>query len=265
MPHTRGNTISGVQSSIRHRNTPPTVPFRKRLAPHVRGEDSYGRYLLGSYGDPHMCGEAPKFVARISCVLETPPRAWGRPPLALSARHCTRNTPTCVGKTSSPVRREAYFRKHPHVRGEDRSAIVAGLSYLETPPRAWGRQCIRASPGSHDGNTPTCVGKTRGPGHREPGMRKHPHVRGEDLSCRVTDTFKTETPPRAWGRRVGCRFLQTYGRNTPTCVGKTPRRFSACSRLGKHPHVRGEDNIGIRAVFRVGETPPRAWGRHSSL
>ena len=156
-------------------------------------------------------------------------------------------------------------RKHPHVRGEDE---IHGLSFpyfLETPPRAWGRQCIRASPGSHDGNTPTCVGKTRGPGHREPGMRKHPHVRGEDLSCRVTDTFKTETPPRAWGRRVGCRFLQTYGRNTPTCVGKTPRRFSACSRLGKHPHVRGEDNIGIRAVFRVGETPPRAWGRLRTL
>ena len=114
-------------------------------------------------------------------------------------------------------------------------------------------------------NTPTCVGKTSACLICKTLHQKHPHVRGEDLSCRVTDTFKTETPPRAWGRRVGCRFLQTYGRNTPTCVGKTPRRFSACSRLGKHPHVRGEDNIGIRAVFRVGETPPRAWGRLSKI
>ena len=140
MPHTRGNTISGVQSSIRHRNTPPTVPFRKRLAPHVRGEDSYGRYLLGSYGDPHMCGEAPKFVARISCVLETPPRAWGRPLFVIFAVRLSRNTPTCVGKTGLPLLRACRIWKHPHVRGEDFSSPCHVLINVETPPRAWGRQ-----------------------------------------------------------------------------------------------------------------------------
>lgn len=140
MPHTRGNTISGVQSSIRHRNTPPTVPFRKRLAPHVRGEDSYGRYLLGSYGDPHMCGEAPKFVARISCVLETPPRAWGRRISPSVARSVCGNTPTCVGKTTMSIDAASKHQKHPHVRGEDYRIETENLAASETPPRAWGRR-----------------------------------------------------------------------------------------------------------------------------
>ena len=200
MPHTRGNTISGVQSSIRHRNTPPTVPFRKRLAPHVRGEDSYGRYLLGSYGDPHMCGEAPKFVARISCVLETPPRAWGRPPLALSARHCTRNTPTCVGKTSRRDSAVGVDGKHPHVRGEDEGDTPSGHGRLETPPRVWGRRNATAWRWCCVGNTPTCVGKTFALAHGYGSPEKHPHVRGEDPASGPGSGFPRETPPRAWGR-----------------------------------------------------------------
>ena len=160
MPHTRGNTISGVQSSIRHRNTPPTVPFRKRLAPHVRGEDSYGRYLLGSYGDPHMCGEAPKFVARISCVLETPPRAWGRRISPSVARSVCGNTPTCVGKTCAREVQNSIREKHPHVRGEDSSLWLSCSVSAETPPRAWGRQYVCTKEGKENRNTPTCVGKT---------------------------------------------------------------------------------------------------------
>ena len=30
-----------------------------------------------------------------------------------------------------------------------------------------------------------------------------------------------ETPPRVWGRPLFCRHACRYGRNTPTCVGKT--------------------------------------------
>ena len=50
-----------------------------------------------------------------------------------------------------------------------------------------------------------------------------------------------ETPPRAWGRPESSGDTWQYGRNTPTCVGKTCAhqvdRFSP----QKHPHGRGEE------------------------
>ena len=51
----------------------------------------------------------------------------------------------------------------------------------ETPPHAWGR----LEPSSHeswlDGNTPTCVGKTKCGLTLIARNEKHPHMRGEDL------------------------------------------------------------------------------------
>ncbi len=49
--------------------------------PHGRGEDLFPCYVL-------------------SCTLETPPRAWGRPTMGHSPMLALRNTPTGVGKTS---------------------------------------------------------------------------------------------------------------------------------------------------------------------
>ena len=70
-----------------------------------------------------------------------------------------------------------------------------------------------------------------------------------------------ETPPRAWGRRDGVLSDTLAARNTPTCVGKTPLIRSSRIPIGKHPHVRGEDEP-LRNVFvPCSETPPRAWGR----
>ena len=37
----------------------------------------------------------------------------------MSANGYRRNTPTCVGKTETGVKRIVTTEKHPHVRGED--------------------------------------------------------------------------------------------------------------------------------------------------
>ena len=134
---------------------------------------------------------------------------------------------------------------------------------METPPRAWGRLRILVNNAAVDGNTPTCVGKTR------PGIidaksgQKHPHVRGEDLGCRPRAPLYAETPPRAWGRPVRGPQEARSQRNTPTCVGKTALFEYMRAHGEKHPHVRGEDSYPGSEYCRMVETPPRAWGRHT--
>ena len=49
--------------------------------------------------------------------------------------------------------------------------------------------------------------------------------------------------------------------NTPTCVGKTRLCIMLNAVVWKHPHVRGEDLLGLGLFGYLDETPPRAWGR----
>ena len=92
-------------------------------------------------------------------------------------------------------------------------------------------------------------------------FRKHPHMRGEDLTLDGRHPSATETPPHAWGRPVVSAKRTIRLGNTPTCVGKTLWRNCRGFLGWKHPHMRGEDP---RYSFRCGpskETPPHAWGR----
>ena len=94
-------------------------------------------------------------------------------------------------------------------------------------------------------------------------VRKHPHVRGEDHSRNTARSFRSETPPRAWGRPVrGIAHRQPL-RNTPTCVGKTIKSGNIGFNRQKHPHVRGEDILHQLTGCAGPETPPRAWGRQN--
>ncbi len=71
--------------------------------------------------------------------------------------------------------------KHPHGRGEDRDNQQINRAETETPPRAWGRPDGLKGHVSTLRNTPTGVGKTKGPEKLNDRNWKHPHGRGEDL------------------------------------------------------------------------------------
>ena len=64
-----------------------------------------------------------------------------------------------------------------------------------------------------------------------------------------------------WGRQwYGNSPGLTIG-NTPTGVGKTPRRRKSGAWCRKHPHGCGED-LQLKRMPKTGlETPPRVWGR----
>ena len=129
---------------------------------------------------PHVRGEDPAGRPGGQTCRETPPRAWGRPTGEVRRARQVRNTPTCVGKTRSGRRATPRWRKHPHVRGEDRSSLMIISRLKETPPRAWGRRHFQQAHATVGGNTPTCVGKTAPGAHWRQIGWKHPHVRGED-------------------------------------------------------------------------------------
>ena len=94
--------------------------------------------------------------------------------------------PTCVGKTGITFSIGAVRQKHPHMRGEDSSIIMAGKSAVETPPHAWGRHIAPDLLVLDEGNTPTCVGKTQTSAHSSLAYWKHPHMRGEDQTILTT-------------------------------------------------------------------------------
>ena len=81
-----------------------------------------------------------------------------------------------------------------------------------------------------DAKHPTCVGKTAGTSEHSSVTWKHPHVRGEDLMKLRGRSSCTETPPRAWGRRITPDAMRMFDGNTPTCVGKTDSVITLKSR-----------------------------------
>ena len=93
--------------------------------------------------------------------------------------------------------------------------------------------------------------------------RKHPHMRGEDEALPFSVAAFIETPPHAWGRPPKMAKPREYGRNTPTCVGKTLIGDDIWDDKQKHPHMRGEDFSGGLQWRRAAETPPHAWGRRT--
>ncbi len=178
-------------------------------------------------------------------MIETPPRAWGRPQACNKGSFFSRNTPTCVGKTLCQPLLTRRSQKHPHVRGEDTSDSSPSTRLSETPPRAWGRPSDFELNIFDGGNTPTCVGKTHQTAFYDANKKKHPHVRGEDLQSHASMAMMPETPPRAWGRLGFTQCFASQRRNTPTCVGKTNILTVGVDVPQKHPHVRGEDP-GVR-------------------
>ena len=129
-PHVRGEDTIRAASLYLRRETPPRAWGRHvhscAFIPLVRNTPTcVGKTICEKmYGNamekhPHVRGEDPPTSCPAASLLETPPRAWGRPLLTNMVGAELGNTPTCVGKTDCILVELAHARKHPHVRGED--------------------------------------------------------------------------------------------------------------------------------------------------
>ncbi len=125
----------------------------------------------------------------------------------------------------------------------------------------WGRLFVIAAILYLARNTPTRVGKTSWCGTNSGLSWKHPHACGEDSPQPGLGDVLVETPPRVWGRRGSGALRKAASGNTPTRVGKTPRKSRPAPNGRKHPHACGEDPLSPIWKASGMETPPRVWGR----
>ncbi len=88
-PRAWGRPVPASFSSDTMRNTPTCVG--KTCTVSAEGGDGEKH--------PHVRGEDPTMSVNRPRLMETPPRAWGRPFAPVSDLLPGRNTPTCVGKT----------------------------------------------------------------------------------------------------------------------------------------------------------------------
>ena len=112
-PRLRGeDQIVGAVGTMTHRNTPayagktrprPPACGSHEKHPRLRGEDDFGL--------------AADFVRE-----ETPPLTRGRLRVLRAHRRARENTPAYAGKTNRYDKKRKADRKHPRLRGEDRSA-----------------------------------------------------------------------------------------------------------------------------------------------
>ena len=271
-PRAWGQPREGAVGPLHRRFTPTCVGTTTRQAseslptpvhPHVRGDNSRN----------------PRFL---SCLVGSPPRAWGQPsPCAcLPQRNPVhphvrgdnfrprgggvedvRFTPTCVGTTRRGASRRASPPVHPHVRGDNAAARVFDTRCCGSPPRAWGQPGRWRSRRSGPRFTPTCVGTTPVACSTRLRPSVHPHVRGDNPVDGDLDDPGRGSPPRAWGQRWFRASRRRRPRFTPTCVGTTgPARPEDL--LGTvHPHVRGDNPHKPVPVLPRDGSPPRAWGQ----
>ena len=172
-----------------------------------------------------------------------------------------RFTPTCVGKTPSEVRFPCGARVHPHVCGENQLGELKIQRLPGSPPRVWGKRPHLSPLPPTRRFTPTCVGKTRQVRELSENPKVHPHVCGENTCTNHIWEVREGSPPRVWGKPVGCEDNAVVRRFTPTCVGKTYHHRQRGHPLGVHPHVCGE-NLDKQSLWWTNHgSPPRVWGK----
>ncbi len=233
----------------------------------------------GSEKHLHMRGENPTYLVRRCRPAETPPHAWRKPSPTLRTRLTTRNTSTCVEKTTRSSLSRSGGQKHLHMRGENPCGRALLTHRRETPPHAWRKPVSRLSRTTWTRNTSTCVEKTIMRIERRRLREKHLHMRGETsdmihnlLFFRNTSTCvektktgglnrnkRKETPPHAWRKPTISFFCCPITRNTSTCVEKTTSSTRCFFTWKKHLHMRGENKKMQNSLTRTRETPPHAW------
>ena len=111
-PRTWGRPLENEKTGQKAGNTPT----------HVGKTPRDGRQGTAREKHPHARGEDHRRWRPVWAIVETPPRTWGRHKMTTENRDKFGNTPTHVGKTVWCGDLCMHKGKHPHARGEDRTA-----------------------------------------------------------------------------------------------------------------------------------------------
>ena len=192
-PRLRGEDSMGISASSLAAETPPLTRGRlktgRRFIVNDRNTPAYAgktRSMLGASSPtgkhPRLRGEDSSIAAICGLIMETPPLTRGRPGARHGRRHEAGNTPAYAGKTTLSVIGVGTHWKHPRLRGEDMVAQHPNDFVLETPPLTRGRLGALSLSAAGLRNTPAYAGKTGTLRQTFSERKKHPRLRGEDLS-----------------------------------------------------------------------------------
>ena len=231
--------------------------YRRSVHPHVRGDD---RLTRRSWSIAQGCS--------------SPPRAWGRSPMAAIAVVYALGGPprTCVGTMGCTLPGPAQVvTVHPHVRGDDnRLSALRTSSSASVHPHVRGDDDLPSTALSAkaaiDGSLPRAWGRLLSRKACPLARRFTPHVRGDDILEQKIAVYDTGSPSRAWGR-FPWRGPWSRRRRSPHAWGTISPPPGVRGRravVPVHPHVRGGRCSARRpfgTALDIGGSPPRAWGR----
>ena len=144
-----------------------------------------------------------------------------------------------------------WSRKHLHIRGENRRRQHNLQSPEETPPHTWRKCLVIRKDGLKCGNTSTYVEKIKECFSQYGCVKKHLHIRGENVFHFHQKSIDSETPPHTWRKlfdRFGC--VGIWG-NTSTYVEKMAFCIASFWLAQKHLHIRGENSNILEFSFRL--------------
>jgi len=90
-------------------------------------------------------------------------------------------------------------------------------------------------------------------------------VSGENSVINEQRRAERGSPPRVWGKRCLCKANFRRGRFTPTGVGKTAFAPEKKLSFKVHPHGCGENQRQCCTTISSVGSPPRVWGKLSSI
>jgi len=88
----------------------------------------------------------------------------------------------------------------------------------------------------------------------------HPHVCGEHDGERGTGNTACGSSPRVWGTSQRQKWLMTFPRFIPTCVGNIIIVVVWSAVITVHPHVCGEHKSTVPPSASLPGSSPRVWG-----
>ena len=129
----------------------------------------------------HIRGENPRIGRTRKFLRETPPHTWRKSDFARQVIKPVGNTSTYVEKILSFCRPTSEPGKHLHIRGENETSFTKIFYFPETPPHTWRKFRTFFCSDSRPGNTSTYVEKILRRLRRRRRVRKHLHIRGENV------------------------------------------------------------------------------------
>ena len=253
-----------VGSSPRMWGTGPSLAFVMvclRFIPTYVGNSVANRLsAVNSPVHPHVCGEQSVAWHPLGWRAGSSPRMWGTACRIRRRRGRRRFIPTYVGNSLSTQDSPTRCPVHPHVCGEQFSAVVTSTARPGSSPRMWGT--VRN--GSVDvlpiRFIPTYVGNRRKCGRPARCAAVHPHVCGEQSISSEHGRDYAGSSPRMWGTVDQALTSVLIARFIPTYVGNRSWPPPSTSPRSVHPHVCGEQrDARPPGDARVGSSP-RMWG-----